>query len=160
MITQELVKELFDYQDGNLIRKTKVATNANIGDIVGTLDGHGYLQFRINNRLYRLHRVVFLWHHGYLPQCVDHIDGNPLNNRIENLRAATKLENNRNTTVRKDNKAGVKNVYWSKSASRWVVHIRVEGKLKHIGLFDDIELAELVAIEAREKFHGKFARHF
>ncbi len=59
----------------------------------------------------------------------------------------------------KTNKSGVKNVSWYKSLNKWVVSMRVKNTAKTIGYFDDLELAELVAIEARNKYRGEFANH-
>ena len=80
MITQNRLKELFDYQNGELIRKKtgKPAT-------VKQTQGHRYLRMTVDSKVASVHRMVFLWHHGYLPKITDHIDGNRLNNQIENL---------------------------------------------------------------------------
>ena len=79
MITQERLKELFDYQDGQLTWKVKKA-RANKGDIAGCnaeASGIMYRQTKIDGKQYRVHCLVFLLHHGYLPKQVDHIDGIP-----------------------------------------------------------------------------------
>ena len=55
-----------------------------------------------------------------------------------------------------DNKSGSKNVHWNKQRNKWTVMIRVDKKQKYIGLFEDLELAELVATEARDKYHKEF----
>lgn len=98
-------------------------------------------------------------HHGYLPEQIDHIDGNGLNNKIENLRAATPLQNSRNQKIRNDSGSGIKNVRWDKRKKKWQVRLRLEGKEKHIGYFDDIFIAGKVAIESRNKYFGEFASH-
>jgi hypothetical protein len=54
---------------------------------------------------------------------------------------------------------GVKGVNWNKSNKQWRVRVQVNKKRIHIGDFKDLELAELVAIEARNKYHGNFAKH-
>jgi hypothetical protein len=95
---------------------------------------------------------------GYVADIIDHIDGNTSNNRPENLRAATHLGNARNAKKRKDNKSGHKNVFWNKSANKWAVSLSVNNKLRHFGYFEDLELAAFVASEARDKYHGEFAR--
>jgi hypothetical protein len=75
------------------------------------------------------------------------------------LRPATYPENNRNARIRKDNSSGCKNVCWRKDRKKWVVGIRINGKRINFGFFDDLELADLVAHEARDKYHKDFARH-
>jgi len=113
---------------------------------------------QVDKKLYLTHRVIFLMHHGYMPVIVDHIDGNPKNNKIENLRDATYLQNALNVKVRKDSISGVQNVGWHKTHKTWCVHLTVYGKRKCIGYFKDLELAELVAQEARRKYYGNYAR--
>lgn len=98
-----------------------------------------------------------MMHHGYMPEFVDHADKNPLNNSLDNLRPATRAQNNSNVGIRKDNTSGAKGVCWHRG--KWEVRVSVDGKRKHIGSYDDFELAELVSIMAREKYHGNFACH-
>ena len=58
-----------------------------------------------------------------------------------------------------NNTSGVKNVCFHKGNNKWVVQLRINKKKKHFGCYEDLELAELVAIEARNKFYGKWANH-
>lgn len=158
-MNQIKVKNLFDYVDGKLFWKVCPAHKVKIGDAVGSLRPNGYWHTQINGKRYYNHRIIFLWHHGYLPTKLDHIDGNSLNNKVENLRPATDIENACNAKVRIDNTSGVKGVSWQKNYRKWVVQLRVNKKIKRIGYFDDLELADLVAVMARDKYYGKFARH-
>jgi len=161
-LTQELVRGLFDYRDGDLVWRNNRQGHTKAGDVVGTVavcSGIKYRQTKINGKQIKVHRLVFLWHHGFLPVHVDHIDGNGLNNRIENLRAASVSQNRANSKARRDNTSGAKNVYWNKQRGKWMVQSIIQGKQKFFGLFEDLELAELVALEMREKYHGQFARH-
>jgi hypothetical protein len=80
-------------------------------------------------------------------------------NKISNLREATYQENSENYKTPKTNKSGVKNVSWYKSLNKWVVSISIRKTKKTVGYYDDLELAELVAIEARNKYRGEFANH-
>ena len=114
MLTQERVRELFDYdvETGNLIRKTNASSRARIGDVAGCEDGRGYLFTGISGKYYKNHRIVWLWHNGYLPEGeIDHINRNKIDNRIENLREASSVCQRRNQNLRKDNKSGVKGVF-------------------------------------------------
>ena len=164
MITQERLKELFDYQDGNLVWKVKKASCVNIGTIAGwaNRDVHGqqYMNIQLDKKAYKLHRLVFMYHYGYFPLKVDHIDGNRFNNKIENLREVNASQNAQNSKFRKSNKSGYKNVSFEKRNNKWRVTLQVDGVAKSFGYYEDIELAGLVAAEARNKFCGQYARHF
>jgi len=155
-LTQEEAVRLFEYRDGSLYRKVTTNYNAKAGDLVGVVQKHGYLRVRACSKQYLVHRLIFLIHHGYMPETLDHIDGDPTNNRIENLREATQQQNCYNRRVRKDNKAGTTNVYWKKQIQKWCVNLSINGKNKHFGYFKDLELAELIATEARDKYRGEF----
>jgi len=159
MITQEYIKQLFSYSDGNLYWKISRSNCIQIGQKVGTTPKHGYSQTYFEGKNYRLHRLVFLYHYGYLPFEIDHINGDKADNRIENLRAATSTQNQQNAKLRKDNISGVKGVNWYKPSKKWQVQLRINTVKTHIGYFNNLELAELVAIEARDKYHKEFARH-
>ena len=150
--------ELFDYRQGGLYWKVDKG-NIRKGTRAGYVLDTGYRQIRIDRRPHRVHRLVFLYHHGYLPNIVDHIDGDRRNNHIENLRDCTGSQNQYNSAIPSNNKSGIKGVSWDKYASKWVVRIGVGGKHRHFGYYDDLELAELVAYEAREHHHKDFARH-
>ena len=155
-LTQAFVNELFDYSDGELRWKKNWSDKARIGKKVGCIK-NGYLGLKINKFDYRVHRIIFLMHHGYMPKFIDHKDGNPLNNKIENLRACTLSENNYNSRKPITNSSGMKGV--RKKRSFWVVEFWVNGKPMYFGTYKDKELAELVCIEARNKYHGEFARY-
>lgn len=158
MITQELVRYLFNYENGILTWKNPTSKKFKPGNVAGKMD-KDYSRVKVNRRMYLIHRLVYLYHHGNLPKYIDHIDGNPLNNKIENLRECTLSQNVHNSKLCKINTSGVKGVSWNKRNKKWVVCINSQNKRKHIGYFDDFELAELVAIEVREKYHRGFARH-
>ena len=157
-ISQDYVLSAFDYQDGNLIRKTGRVNE--IGQIAGCLHkGKGYIHVKIKAKCFKAHRLVFLYHYGYLPECVDHIDGDKANNKIENLRAATKEENCRNQKIRSTNKSGCKGVRWNSLSKKWQVGICKNYKNIHLGMYEDLELASLVAVEATELIHGRFSAY-
>lgn len=90
---------------------------------------------------------------------VDHRDGNGLNNQRENLRACSLAENQRNRGAYANNKSGFKGVSWHKQSGKWRASIGVNGKRKHIGLFDTPEAAHASYCLAAVEFHGEFANH-
>lgn len=110
-------------------------------------------------RRYMAHRIIWEMHNGPIPEgmMIDHADGNPFNNRLENLRLATPRQNTVNSRKRSTNKSGYPGVSWSKSNGRWCASIRVHGKKKHLGLFDDPREAhkayERASIAANGDFH-------
>jgi hypothetical protein len=157
-ISHDYVLSAFDYQDGNLIRK--IGRAGEVGQIAGCLHkGKGYIHVKIKAKSFKAHRLVFLYHHGYLPEIVDHIDGNKRNNKIENLRAATKEENCRNQKIRSTNKSGYKGVKWIEHCKKWQVEVCKNYKQLRFGMYEDLELAGLVAVEATELIHGRFSAY-
>lgn len=159
IITQDYVKQLFEYRDGALYWKVKPCKKVLIGEKAGNKREDGYCLTMINGKRYLNHRLIFLMHHGYFPQFIDHIDGNPSNNTVENLRSATSIQNQHNRKLGKDNTSGVKGVSWVANRKNWEIRLRINNRRKYFGSFDDLELASLVAQEARDKYHGKFANH-
>ena len=157
-LSQQLLQETFSYEDGNLIWKKQTGRRVPVGQIAGR-DNHGYRMIGLMGKGYLSHRLIFMFHHGYFPPEVDHIDGNKSNNKIENLRAATHSENLKNQKLRYDNTSGIKNVGWAKREQRWRVRLTVNGKDKHIGYFKDRDLADLVAIEACDLYHKQFSSY-
>jgi hypothetical protein len=159
-ITQTRLHELFDYKDGQLIWKIdKKYSKIKAGTIAGHEIKHQYIQVVIDRKTYYLHRLIFVYHNGHCPKVLDHIDGNQANNRIENLREATSSQNGFNSRLNVNSSTKMKNVNWNTEANKYRVELAVNGKNKFIGYYVDPELAELVAIEARDKYHGRFARH-
>jgi hypothetical protein len=156
-MTKDQLHQLFEYKNGQLFWKVSLSKRVNIGNKAGFLTNRGYLSIGINKKIYRLHKIVFAMHHGYLPKIVDHINGIKDDNRIENLREANACQNNVNIGIRKDNTSGSKNVRWHNK--KWTVEVRINKKRINFGGFDDLELADLVAQEARDKYHKEFARH-
>lgn len=165
MIDQQTLKAKFDYRpDGCLVlindAETDVWKRRPVGFMSCSKDRPEkiYRVTKIKGRQYAIHKLIWLWHHGEYPEQIDHINRDGLDNRIENLRLATASQNMMNRKRFKNNSSGVTGVSWHKKSERWFVYINANKKRKNIGYFDDLELAELVAIEARDLYHGKFAR--
>ena len=158
-LTQQHVQSLFEYKDGQLFWKEKHSRGrVNAGDKAGCLTSRGYHRVMIEYKEYPSHRIIYLYHHGFMPKVVDHIDGNPLNNNIDNLRAADYQTNQYNRKRSSNNTSGCKNVSWNSASKRWQIHIKHNKKVK-CWYVDNLELAELVAQEARSKFHGEYVNH-
>ena len=130
------------------------------GRPAGWVTAFGYLRIRLNDGRGSMtaHRVAWsMTHDGDEPDMIDHIDGDKLNNRIANLRAATRGDNLANSRLRADNTTGAKGIT-KRPCGTWQVRISRKGRRYHIGSF--ATLAEAVAMrrEAAERLHGAFAR--
>jgi hypothetical protein len=158
IITQEFLQKMYKYRNGILYKKPQTK-RCKSGLIAGTIRKDGYTRISINNKLYYSHRLIYMMFYGEMPKQIDHIDGNPSNNKIENLRPANNTQNSFNKKITKSNTSGYKNVYWHKAGKKWSVEIKVYGKKMYFGLFDDLELADLVAQESRDKYHKEWANH-
>ena len=163
MINLELAKrfnEAFEYRDGNLY--WKINTNKSkklIGKEAGCASSGEYGVVNLDGKAYSIHKVIYCMFHGEMPIVVDHINRIYKDHRIENLRAADHCTNNYNKQTQTNNKLGVKNVCWSKVHNKYLVQITKDRKKVFNKYFDDLELADLCAHMAREKYHGEFANH-
>jgi len=158
-LSQEQLKEWFNYHSDGYLVWAVSRGKAKSGKKAGMIHKNGYLRTGINGKVYSNHRLIYIWHYGKTSKFIDHIDGNPLNNKIDNLREANAIENQQNAKLSVKNTSGYKNVTLCPQTKKWAVKLRVDGKIKTVGRYNDIELANLVAIEARDKYHGKYARN-
>ena len=137
-LSQERVKELFSYDEKNLIWKVRTSNRIKIGAIAGNYN-HGYREINVDGKRYYAHRLVWLYHYGYLPkEHLDHINGNTQDNRIENLRIVDPQGNARNCGMSCNNVSGVKGVYLNKSQN-WVANIVINGKTKYLGSYKNFD---------------------
>jgi len=153
----EELKKYLTYKGGALYwadqLETKRTTSRFGGALAGDLKNNGYWYVSVNKKRLLQHRVIFAIHHGWWPDEVDHIDGNPQNNMIENLRAATSEINGRNMKRRLDNKSGFSGL--SKlSYGAWRIRIGA----KHIGCYKTKEEA-IIARSKHLKNNGYTDRH-
>lgn len=137
----------YTYKEGKLFFKRNLNSKQREGQEVGSLDNRGYLKVGLDRKKYLVHRLIFLMHHGHLPELLDHIDRNKLNNKIENLRECDKEVNSWNRDKQANNTSGYRGVSWNKAAGKWHAYIKIKGKRKHLGLFSTPEGAS----EAYEK---------
>ncbi len=126
------------------------------GKEAGYIADNGYRRVRLpNGRFLYAHQMAFLLEIGEIPEVVDHINLKKLDNRFSNLRAATQGENTRNVKRRKNNKAKLKGVSWSKSNNAWRMDIQHEGK-KYFSYHETKEKAYEEYCSMSEKLHGEF----
>lgn len=130
-----------------------------IGAVAGYINSLGYVQIGIDCVAYGAHRLAWMYVHGNLPEMdVDHINGNPSDNRIENLRLATHQQNMCNRKKRRDNTSGYPGVYFNKAANKWRACIRVEGRRIHLGYFKTAQEEHDKYVEASKNYHSQYTR--
>lgn len=152
-IDSELVRKLFIYEEGSLIWAVNKG-RAKVGQKAHT-NSTGYKVFKINGVQYLEHRLIWAFHYGDVPDYLDHINGNFLDNRIENLREATHQQNMCNRKTPKHNKSGVKGVY--KHKNKWLAQVTAKGQSIYLGLFKSLDDAKNAVITARTELHKQFA---
>jgi hypothetical protein len=160
MLTQDRVRQLFTYDraTGKLYWKPRkgVAAGREAG-CVSKVDG--YRRVGIDFTSHLVHRVVWLYETGEMPSAVlDHINMDRLDNRIDNLREATKSQNGFNRRQSKRNNTGFKGVCYDKVKGNYVAKICVDYKQINIGRFANPEDAHAAYTAAAERLHGSFAR--
>lgn len=161
MVTAARVRELLSYDPETGEFRWKVdRKQMKAGSIAGYAcefrNGKKYWHIGVDGNLYGAHRLAWLVTHGeFPPEDIDHIDGNGLNNRLENLRAVSHDENGRNQRKYSNNTSGVSGVGWYKRDQKWQAKIRVNRKLVHLGYFSSKEeaVAARKAAEAKYNFH-------
>jgi len=140
------VYQLYEYKKGHEWKERKIKK----------CHGYYYIQFGVNKKRYsfKLHRVVYWLHNpdwdimdsSIKNNSIDHIDGNQLNNNIENLRLVTHQENHFNQTRSKG-------YSWDKNKKKWKPQIMLNGKNKYLGYFDNEVDARNCYLEAKKKYH-------
>ena len=152
-MTVEHLRNLFSYdqETGVFTRQISKGTQK-AGSVAGGFDKNGYVRIKIDGKFYKAHRVAWFYVNGVWPKNeIDHINGIPSDNRIANLREATRLENCQNRSINVDNKSGYRGVHWHKQCSKWAAHIRHQGKKIYLGLFETAQEAGFAAETARQK---------
>lgn len=147
---EEIWKPIENYENYSVSTFGQVRNNATGRILKGhDINGKGRLNVSLCKNgivkeflIYRLVAIAFIPNPEDKPE-IDHINNDLSNNKIENLRWATRQENSRNTKVRSDNASGVKGVYWDKRNKKWDASIRIDGITVHLGLFDTIEEATI-----------------
>lgn len=154
MVTQERLKELLHYdpETGVFRWRVSIRGQAGAGAVAGTLRDNGYIIICIDRRLYRAHRLAFLYMGVSLPPQVDHENHIRNDNRWVNLSPATSFINQRNCTLREDNQSGVTGIHWNTYFEKWTASIAFNKKRYHLGRFKNKEDAIKVRKEAEKRF--------
>ena len=161
ILTQARLKELFDYDGENLIWRNPLKHSpVRVGDVAGWVDPRGYRTIIIKRKPYYSHRLIWFLVYGDWPKNeIDHIDQNPLNNKIENLRDVSKSINQRNAKKRINNTSGITGVSWDKVSGKWMVRICFDKKQRNLGLYTDKYRAASIRHFAMEIEGNYTARH-
>ena len=135
---------IFDYRDGQLFWINPTSNRVKAGDRAGY--GKTYMYVKYQGVEYAIHRLVHEMYKGSIPEgfVVDHIDGDPTNNRVENLRAVSRHINSHNLS--KERAKG-----YHKQGSKYVAQIGVNRKYYTLGRFDNPESARQAYLKAKKE---------
>jgi hypothetical protein len=170
MPPQEYLKECFNYDPstGHLIWKTRPVEHFKTkqawsrwnnkysscrADHVAPDNRH---YTGIANKRYLAYRVIWKLIYGNSPEFIDHIDRDSKNNKLNNLRMATRADNQHNTVAQQNSKTGLKGVSWAKHAKKFTAQIYTEGKAKSLGYFSTPQEAHNAYCETAKVQHGEF----
>jgi HNH endonuclease len=158
MLTADEVRRILDYnpESGEFHWRVKMNSLSMPGYLAGTKRKSGHWQICIGGKLYLSHRLAWFYMHGcWPPEQVDHVDNNPANNRLVNLRLANSSQNNANKPPRR--KIG-KGLFYREKYDSFAVRIKVRGKMIHIGIFRNEEDAKSAYFAAAKQHFGEYAR--
>ena len=161
ILTQaELKKHLHYNPDTGIFTRVSLSfrSPSKIGQVAGNVcSTNGYVRISINNKLYRAHRLAWLYVNGSFPYVqIDHVNLNKADNRWCNLRECTQSENMFNVGLKSNNTSGYKGVVWVSHAKKWRASVHVNGKTEYLGYHENIENA----IEIRKKYAQQLHKEF
>jgi hypothetical protein len=156
MITREELKRLLHYDLNTGIFTWRVNRGGGVkaGDIAGGLNSKGYIQMHVMNKLYRAHRLAFLYMLGYIPEEIDHDDKVRSNNKWINLNRSNPLHNAQNQSVHKHNTSDVTGVCYSNNGCAWIATITVNYKTIYLGSSKDKAKAVEIRRLGELKYRG------
>ncbi len=154
----EQLRQLFTYDEerGRLVWRQSWSNRIKIGQDAGCSRPDGYRVVHCNGHLYREHRLIWMYHYGSWPSMIDHVNGIRSDNRIANLRPATRSQNMRNTGAHMDNATGLKGVV--RIGRKFSARILLEGKQKQLGVYATPHEAHAAYARALSKHFPEFGR--
>ena len=150
VFNKEFLEKRFFYRNGELYYKD------NSQRVAGSINKLGYCQIHIKGKTYLAHRLIWFMFYSTLPETIDHINRNRSDNRIENLKAATKAENLRNLSVKARNTSGIPGVSRRGANGKWRGQVCLNGKTYSAGSFSNKEDCSKAVLLLRQKLHGEF----
>jgi hypothetical protein len=159
-LTHDRLLSIIDYnpETGAMVWRVSTNNRNTIGSEAGSIAKTGYRVVCIDYKQYLAHRLAWFYVHGSWPKEIDHINRDRSDNRMANLRLATRGQNNMNTGLRSDNKSGHTGITWHKGSNKWRATIHHNGKQIQVGMFDTIEEAAKAYSEAAAKLYGDFVK--
>lgn len=160
LLSHERLLTLVEYcpESGIFRNKVKRGNASPAGKVLGTKNASGHLVLQIDKEMFLAHRLAWFYCFKEWPlEILDHIDGNPENNSLDNLREANKATNNYNTGMIVTNTSGIKGAYYNKSRKYYYSQITFNGKRIYLGggFKTPEEAGELYRAKAKE-LHGEF----
>ena len=143
-LLQTELKKMFLYEpETGFLRWRDARSNVIKNSKAGCKNNEGYLLVTINSKSHRVHRVIWIYVFGYIPDGfhMDHISGNKADNRLSNLRLANESQNQQNRPAPQNNTSGYRGVTWHKQAGKWMARICLDRKRVCLGLFETAEEA-------------------
>ena len=161
-LKHDVLLSLLDYDpETGVFRWKRVTSNRQkVGGIAGQRC-KGAVIIQINGWRYMAHRLAWFYvHHRWPKEEIDHINRRPDDNRLVNLRQATRNENNRNVGRKSHNTSGFKGVTKHKQYKRekWMAQILVDKRNIYLGVFDTPDEAHAAYCVASKRYHGDFGR--
>lgn len=158
-LTQERLRHLLDYDPATGTfrwrSRSSSLSRVEVGDVAGYVDtSTGYARIGIGGREYKAHRLAWLYVHGRWPaNQIDHVNGDKLDNRLDNLREADQRTNNENLRrAQRHNKTGLLGV--SHRGSRFEAQITIDSKQLYLGRFDTAEQAHAEYVKVKRLLHA------
>lgn len=163
--SQDELRRMFDYdtETGDLIWKKRedrdICWNGHFAGKRAGSNNKGYRYVQIDNKKYAAHRIIWKLAYGNIPTHlqIDHIDGNGMNNRLDNLRLATNQQNQLNRMADNIRKGEIKYKGVYKHNNRYKAEITTSEGRKYLWLFKTPELAAIAYNKAAKEYHGKHA---
>lgn len=157
LITQSRLKSLltYDADTGEFCWAVSTSNRTPVGSVANCRDKNGYVVIRVDKKLYKAHRLAWLYEYGVWPtKNIDHINQTPGDNRIANLREADQHENNQNRRVQRNSQSGVTGVSWNKTHNLWQARIYTREGCRSLGWHKSKDAAILARQNAEREIYS------
>lgn len=159
-INESELKELLHYDpETGIFTWYKKGSGRSSDLVAGIKTVYGYIDLKVKGVTYKAHRLAWLYMYGVWPErYLDHINHVRHDNRIVNLRDATRKDNSKNISMTKNNTSGIIGVRFDKQRKKWHAYVRVEGKLNHL-IFSNDKFEAICVRKSAERKHGFHENH-